>query len=101
MQQAAAGEGLSFDPLPFEQDRLTTTEVDVGRGEMAQALMSAGVVVVLHKGADLRLQIARQVVVLQQDAVLERLVPALDLALRLRMAGSPPDVHHAPARKPL
>jgi len=33
--QAAAGEGLSFDPLQFEQDGLTATEVDVGRGEIA------------------------------------------------------------------
>src|SRR3712207_2060904 len=81
MAQAAAGQGLSLDPLPFEQDRLTTTEGDVGWGEIAQALMSAGAVVVLHKGPDLRLQIARQVVVLQQDAVLQRLMPALDLDL--------------------
>ena len=87
MQQAAVGEGLPFDPRPFEQDRLTTTEVDVSRGEIAQALMSAGVVVVLDKGAHLRLESARQVVGLEQDAVLEREVPALDLALRLRVAG--------------
>src|SRR5919107_3442543 len=100
MVQAACSEGLSFDPLPLQQDRLTPTEVDVSRGEIAQALMSAGVVVVLDKGPDLRLQIAGQVMVLQQDAVLERLMPALDLALGLRMAGSPADVRHAPALKP-
>jgi hypothetical protein len=35
--------------------------------------------------ADLLLEIAWQVVVLEQDAVLQRLVPALNLALRLRM----------------
>ena len=70
MQQAAVGEGLSFDPFALKEDRLTATEVDVSRGEIAQALMSAGVVVVL-----------------EQDAVLEREVPALDLALRLRVAG--------------
>ena len=78
--QAAVGEGLSFDPLPFEQDGLTTTEVEVSRGEIAQALMSAGVVVVLDKGAHLRLESARQVVVLEQDAVLvspaRRFLPA-------------------------
>ena len=87
MQQAAAGQRLPFDPFPFEQDRLTTPEVDVGRVEIVQALVSAGVVVVLDKGAHLRLESARQVVVLEQDAVLEREVPALDLALRLRVAG--------------
>jgi hypothetical protein len=84
--QAACSEGLSFDPLPLQQDRLTTAEVDVRWGEIAQALVGASLVVVLHKGADLRLQITGQVVVLQQDAVLERLVPALDLALRLWVA---------------
>ena len=38
------------------------------------------------------LEIARQIVVLEQDAVLQRLVPALDLALGLGMEGSAPDV---------
>ena len=47
--------------------------------------MVAGVIVVLDEGADLGLEIAGQVVVFEQDAVLERLVPALDLALRLGM----------------
>src|SRR5918994_4084208 len=56
--ETAAGQCLSFDPLPLEQDRRTATEVDVGRGEITQALVSAGVVVVLDKGTDLRLQIA-------------------------------------------
>jgi hypothetical protein len=59
MQQAAAGQRLSFDPLPFEQDRLAATEVDVSRGEIAQALVSTSMVVVLDKGADLRLESAR------------------------------------------
>ena len=99
MQQAAVGESLSFDPLPFEQDRLPASKVDVGGGEVVEALVSAGMIVVRHKGPDLR-QSAGKIVVLQQDAVLERLMPALDLALGLRMAGSPADVPHAPALKP-
>src|SRR5829696_8260215 len=97
---ASGGERLPFDPFPFEQDRLTTPEVDVGRGEIVQALVSAGVVVVLDKGAHLRLELAGQVIVLQQDAVLERLMPALDLALGLWVAWGTPDVRHAPALKP-
>jgi hypothetical protein len=36
-----------------------------------------------EEGFDLEFKIARKEVVLQQDAVLERLMPALDLALRL------------------
>jgi hypothetical protein len=61
--QATAGEGLSLDALPFEQDGLTATEVDVGWGKIAQALVGAGMVVVLDKSADLLLESARWVVV--------------------------------------
>ena len=43
--------------------------------------MVAPVIVVIDKGIDLRLQIARQEVVFEQDAVLQGLVPTLDLAL--------------------
>ena len=59
MQQAAVGEGLSFDPFALKEDRLTATEVDVGRGEIAQALVGAGLVVVLNKSIDLCLESAR------------------------------------------
>jgi hypothetical protein len=93
MQQAAAGEGLSVDPLPFEQDRLAPAEVDVGWAEMARALVGAGMIVGLDESTDLGLQIPGQIVVLEQDAVLERSMPALDLALGLGMTWGTPDVH--------
>ena len=41
---------------------------------------------------DVGFKVARQVVVFQQDAVLERLMPAFDLALCLRMVGSAANV---------
>ena len=63
--------------------------------------MIAGMVVVLDEGRDLPFEIAGQVVVLEQDAVLERLMPALDLALRLRMIGRAADMAHALAVEPL
>ena len=44
---------------------------------------------------DLRFEIAGQIVVLEQDAVLQRLVPALDLALGLGMEGRAADMVHA------
>ena len=83
--QAAVHKGLALDPRPVLQDGLAAAEVDVGGGEVAQALVSPNMVVVLDKGGNPRLQLAGQVGVFEQDAVLERLVPALDLALRLRM----------------
>jgi hypothetical protein len=77
MLQAAALDCVSFDPFSFPQDCLTATEVDVGRCQIAQALMIASVVVMFDEPADAGFKIARQVVVLEQDAVLERLMPAL------------------------
>ena len=50
--------------------------------------------------ADAGFKITRQVVVLEQDAVLERLMPALDLALRLRMGGGAANVSHVLSIQP-
>ena len=86
MQQAPLFDGLSLDPFSLQQDGLAASEVDVGGREIVEALVIARVVVALDEGRDLGFEIARQEVVLQQDSVLERLVPALDLALGLRMA---------------
>ncbi len=65
------------------------------RNAIIEARVIAGVVVVLDKGADLPFEIARQVVVIEQDAVLEGLMPALDLALRLRVIRRTPHMLHA------
>ena len=71
---------------PFD-DCGVSPEVGVSRGDVADTLMVAVVVVVIDEGADLAFQITRQEVVLQQDAVLQRLMPALDLALGLGVIG--------------
>ena len=85
MKQASRFDGPSFDPFSLFQDRLTSTEVDIGRGEVLQAFVIAPVIVVLDESIDLLSQVAGQVIFFQQDAVLQGLVPALDLALGLRM----------------
>ena len=56
--------------------------------------------VVGDEGVDLGLEIAGQIVVLQQDAILERLMPTLDLALGLRVIGCATDVAHVSAIQP-
>jgi hypothetical protein len=48
--------GLAFDLLPFQQDGLAASEVDIGGGEIAQALVIALVIVVGDKGFDLGLE---------------------------------------------
>ncbi len=54
---------------------MAAPEVDIGRGEVAQALVVAVVIVVRDEGLDPGLEFAGQIVVLQQDAVLQRLMP--------------------------
>ena len=79
MLQATICDCLAFDPFAFEEEGLSAPKVDVSRSEIVQALVIAGMVVALDEGGDLAFEIAGQVVVLKQDAILERLMPALDL----------------------
>ncbi len=65
MKQAPCFDGLSFDPLSLFQNGLAASEVDVGRGEVFQALVVAMMVVVIDEGVDLLPEIAGQVVVFQ------------------------------------
>ena len=92
MLQATVCDCLALDPFAFEEDGLSAPEVDVSRGKIVEALVIAGMVVMRHEGGDLAFEIAGQVVVLKQDAVLERLMPALDLALGLRVIRGAADV---------
>ena len=62
--------------------------------------MVAVVIVVVDEAIDVRFEIAWEVVVIQQDAVLQRLMPALDLALGLGMVGRPTHVPHAGVFEP-
>lgn len=86
MLQAPHFDGPSLDPFSLQQDGLASAEVDVGGCEIVEALVVSPMIITVDEGCDLGFEIARQEVVLQQDAVLERLVPALDLALGLRVA---------------
>lgn len=83
MLQASVLDGLALDPFAVGEDGLPTAEVDFGGREIAGALVAAGMVVMLDEGRDLPFEIAGQMVILEQDAVLEGVVLALDLALGL------------------
>ena len=39
MQQASVCDGLTFDPFAFDKDGLAASEVDVSRGQIAEALV--------------------------------------------------------------
>ena len=75
--QSSLLDGVAFDPFSLQEDGPVSAEVDV------------------DEARDLGFEIARQVIVLEQNAVLERMVPAFDLALGLRMARRATNMHHA------
>ena len=85
MLQATVCEGGKLDAFAFCEDHWSATEVDVSRREVVDALMIAAVIVVLDEGSDLPFEIGRQLVIIEQNAVLQGLVPALDLSPGLRV----------------
>ena len=101
MKQASRFDGLPFDAFSFLQDGLTAPEVDVGWRKILQALVIATMVVVIDEGINLLPEIARQIVVLEQNAVLEGLVPSLDFALSLRVVWSATNMVHLLIFQPL
>ena len=100
MDQTAFADGQLLDLSPSLDDGVMMPEVDVGWGEVAEALVVAPVVVSIDEGADLRFQVSGQVVVLQQDAILQGLVSALDLALCLGMVRCAAQVADTPVLEP-
>ena len=91
---------LSFDPFSFQQDGLSAAEVDIGWREITQALMIPVVIVMVDEDLDLRLKIAWEEVVFQEDAVLQGLVPTLDFALGLGMIGGAANMLHVTVIEP-
>jgi hypothetical protein len=65
MLQASGCDGVAFDHFSFQRDGLTAPEVNVGQSEVAYALVVAEMVVSGDEVADLLLEIAREIVVLE------------------------------------
>ena len=65
MLQATVCDGGKFDAFAFCEDRLRSAKVNVCRRQVFDTLMIAGVIVVLNEGADLPLEIPRQIIVFQ------------------------------------
>ena len=89
MLQATGCDGCTLDAFTRGED---------GRGQVAQALVIADVVIVLDEGINLPFKIAGQVAVFEQNAVLQGLVPSLDLSLSLGVI--PPRTVPCVYRKP-
>ena len=63
--------------------------------------MIAPVDVVIDEPVDAGFEISWQIIIFQQDAVLERLMPAFDFALCLRMVGRAANVTHLLCTQPI
>ena len=98
--QASRFECLSFDPFALFQNGFVAAEVDVSGCDVVDALMIALMVVVVDEGFDLGFKITGQEVVFKQDAVLQGLMPAFDLALGLGMIRRSARVLHALVLQP-
>ncbi len=78
--QAAQLDGLLLDPLTLFQNCLSSSEGDINRCEVSQALMAAVMIIMVDKYRDLIFQIGGKEVIFQQSPVLERLMPRSPLA---------------------
>ena len=87
MVQAAVLDGQFFDPVPPFDDGGVAAEVGVGGRDVAETLVVAVIVIVIDESAYLAFEVSGQVIIFQQDAVFQGLVPTLDLALGLGMIG--------------
>lgn len=83
--QASRLKRLPFDPFALFQNGFIAPNIDASGCDVVDALVVAPVIIVVDECSDLSLEIARQKVVFQQNAVLQNLLPTLGLALRLRM----------------
>jgi hypothetical protein len=69
MLQATVCDRVALDAVSFCENRLGPAEVDVSRGQIVDALMIADMIVMLDEGADLPLEIARQIVACPYEVV--------------------------------
>ncbi len=86
MKKASVLDGLSFYFLALQKTRLPSAEVNVCWRKVLKAIVVSPVAIIVDEVIDLVFEIARKEVVFREGAVLEALVPALDLSLCLWMA---------------
>ena len=87
MLHAPIFDSLSFDPFSLLDDGLRPAEGGIGRCDVVQALMIARMVVMLDERFDLSFETAGEEIIFQKDAIIECVMPALELTLRLACSG--------------
>jgi hypothetical protein len=74
--------------------------VDVGRREVVQALVVPAAVIIVDELTDALFELARQIIVFQQDPVFHCAVISLDFALYHRVVRPAADMAHAGRSRP-
>ena len=92
MQAPSLFDGFPFDAFPPLENGRSSSEVNVDRRQVVQALVIALIVVVLDELVDAMFELTWQIVVFQQDLVFHRAVISLDLTLRHRVVRPAADV---------
>jgi hypothetical protein len=92
--QAPGFHCFQFDSFPLIQNSLPPSEVDVCGRKVVDAFVVSVMIVMIDECFDLYLKVCWKEVVFQQDAVLQRLMPPLNLTLSLWMVWRAPDVPH-------
>ena len=93
-------DGDAFDAGSLGEDGFGPAEVGVSWRHIVQAFVVAVMIIVLDERLDLGLEVAGQEVVFLADAVLQGLVPTLDLALGPRMIRRSAHMFHSATVEP-
>jgi hypothetical protein len=89
-----------LDVLPPCENSGSAPKVDIGWSEIAETLVVTPSVIEIDELREPRFELSRQIVILQQNAILQRAMVTLDLALRHRMIGLTTRVTHAVLLEP-
>ena len=68
MLQATICDRLAFERFAFEENGLIPTEVDIGWGQLVEALVMSSMSLAFDERRDLAFEFAGQVIVLKQEA---------------------------------
>jgi hypothetical protein len=71
MQTSSVSHGRAFNFLTFIENRLPSSEIDILRGQVVQALMITPCVVVSDELPDALFEMPREIVVVEQDLVFQ------------------------------
>ena len=83
---------LLFEYSPAIKNRLASSAPHVFGGQVVQTFMISLRVVMSHKRAALSFQVTGKIIVVEENTILQRAMPAFDFALRHRVIGFATDV---------